>query len=156
MKEELQPDSQAIAPKRAQAGGAAAPETENAGKDLSSKGLAQEIANAAWDKKGRDVVALDVKELAGYTDILVIVSGNNERQVNAISAGVEDHLKKRHGVRPLGVEGRNEGRWVLLDYANVVVHVLQEPVRGFYDLERLWPDAQSVELDEPEWLNEVI
>lgn len=102
-------------------------------------------ARAALDHKAVDLVILEVKKLSSFTDYFVICSGNSDRQVQAIAGHIEEKLKEGN-VRPLSVEGKREGRWVLLDYGDVVIHVFYQPVREFYDLERLWADAPRLDL----------
>jgi len=102
-------------------------------------------ARAALDHKAVDLVILEVKKLSSFTDYFVICSGNSDRQVQAIAGHIEEKLKEGD-IRPLSVEGKREGRWVLLDYGDVVIHVFYQPVREFYDLERLWSDAPRIEL----------
>lgn len=111
----------------------------------SSKEKAFLCARAALVHKTVDLVILEVKKLSSFTDYFVILSGNSDRQVQAIASDIEEKLGKE-GLRPLGVEGKQEGRWVLLDYGDVVIHIFYHPVREFYDLERLWSDAPRVEL----------
>jgi ribosome-associated protein len=91
-----------------------------------------------------DPVVLEVKKLSSFTDFFVICSGTSDRQVQAIAGHIEEKLGAEK-IRPLSVEGKREGRWVLLDYGDVVVHVFYQPVRDFYDLERLWADAPRIE-----------
>jgi ribosome-associated protein len=105
--------------------------------------LALVAANAAADKLATDVVLIDVSERLVITDIFVIATGANERQVEAIVDEVEERLR-REGVKPLRREGRRDGRWVLLDYADVVVHVQHSEERVFYALERLWKDCPAI------------
>lgn len=100
------------------------------------------------DRKATDLVILEVKALSSFTDYFLICSGNSDRQVQAIASHIEEKLGKE-GIHPLGIEGRREGRWVLLDYGDVVVHIFFHPVREFYDLERLWSEATRVELPAP-------
>lgn len=102
-------------------------------------------ARAALDHKAVDLVILEVKNISSFTDYFVICSGNSDRQVQAIAAHIEEKLAKGE-IHPLSIEGKREGRWILLDYGDVVVHVFYQPVREFYDLERLWSDAPRVEL----------
>jgi len=109
--------------------------------------LAVAAAEAASDKLGRDIVAIDVSDQLVITDIFVIASGGNEPQVKAICDSVEKRLHGL-GVRRLRREGHAEGRWVLLDFGDIVVHVQLAEERVFYDLERLWRDCPSVELPE--------
>lgn len=107
--------------------------------------IARTAAKAASDKLAEDIVAIDVSERLAITDIFLIASASNERQVNAIVDGIEEELAKE-GLKPVRREGRSEGRWVLLDYATVVVHVQHEEDRVFYALERLWKDCPAVDL----------
>lgn len=103
-------------------------------------------AGYASDKKAEDMAALEVKGLSSLTDYLLLCTGRSDRQVQAIAEGVRMGLKEAFGISPLAVEGYTEGRWVLLDYGEVMVHVFQEPVRRFYDLDGLWANAPVVEL----------
>jgi ribosome-associated protein len=109
---------------------------------------ALECTRAALDRKAYDLVVLETGRLSSIADYFVICSGRSDTQVQAIADGVEEQLA-RHGVRPLSIEGRQHGQWVLLDFGDVVVHVFYVPVRQFYDLERLWGRAPRVELPEP-------
>ena len=108
---------------------------------------------AASEKKAIDSVVLDLREIASFTDYFVIASGTNERQVQAISDEVLETLKKA-GTAAARVEGYKSAEWILLDYGDFVVHVFDEKARKFYDLERLWREAQRVELP-PELRSEV-
>lgn len=110
-----------------------------------SIGIARTAAHAAADKIAQDIVALDVSDRLAITDVFVIASAPSERQVNAIVDGIEEELSKQ-GLKPVRSEGRSEGRWVLLDYAEVIVHVQHEEDRVFYALDRLWKDCPSVDL----------
>ncbi|MDQ3906819.1 MAG: ribosome silencing factor [Acidobacteriota bacterium] len=100
---------------------------------------------AADDKKAFDLVVLDVREVASFTEYFVIAGGGNARQVQAIADGVQERLKES-GRRPARVEGYRNAEWVLLDYGDFVFHVFEEKARRFYDLERLWRDAARVPL----------
>ena len=102
---------------------------------------------AAADKKAHDIVVLDVSDQLVITDCFVIASAPNERQVEAIVDAVEEKLRER-GTKPVRREGAREGRWVLLDFVDVVVHVQHNEERGFYGLERLWKDCPLVDLPE--------
>ncbi|MDZ4063234.1 MAG: ribosome silencing factor [Coriobacteriia bacterium] len=115
--------------------------------ELNSKDYALLAAEAASDKKAADIVAIDVAELLVVTDYFVICTGNNDRQVRTIGDEVEIRLKQA-GLPAIGVEGREEGKWLLLDFADVVVHVFQPAERDFYRLEKLWGEAQALELPE--------
>ena len=111
----------------------------------SSKEKAFLCAEASLDHKAIDLVILEVKKLSSFADYFVIASGTSDRQVQAIASRIEEKLSKQ-GVFPLGVEGKREGRWVLLDYGDVVIHIFYHPIREFYDLERLWSDAPRIEV----------
>jgi ribosome-associated protein len=111
--------------------------------------LVRIAAHAADSKQGEDLVALDVSEPLPLTDIFLLASGRNERNVLAIASEVEDKLNEA-GVKTLRREGRAEGRWVLLDFGDLVVHVFHEEDRMYYSLERLWKDCPTVPLDLPE------
>ena len=108
--------------------------------------LALVAANAAADKKARDVIVLDVSEQLVITDCFVIASAPNERQVGAIVDNVEEKMREA-GTKPVRREGAREGRWVLLDFVDVVVHVQHAEERAFYGLERLWKDCPRIEFD---------
>ncbi|MDQ5843944.1 MAG: ribosome silencing factor [Acidobacteriota bacterium] len=100
---------------------------------------------AAGEKKAIDIVVLDLRDIASFTDYFAITSGANERQVQAIADGVSDTLKK-NGTNAARIEGYKTAEWVLLDYGDFVVHVFDDKVRKFYDLERLWREAKRVQL----------
>jgi ribosome-associated protein len=108
--------------------------------------LAIVAAHAAADKKASDVLILDVSEQLVITDCFVIASAPNERQVGAIVDEVEEKMRGA-GTRPVRREGAREGRWVLLDFTDVVVHVQHAEERTFYGLERLWKDCPRIEFD---------
>ena len=113
----------------------------------SSLDAALAAARAAMGKQGRDLAILDVHGLIVITDYFVICSGTSERQVKTIVDEVERSLRDLDR-KPVRREGETEGRWVLLDYVDVVVHVFAEEEREYYDLERLWRDAPRVPLDD--------
>ena len=98
------------------------------------------------EKKGNDVVVLDLREVSQMTDYFLITSGFTDIHVRAVSDYVEEQLLEKHDVKPWHVEGRESGRWVLLDYVDFVVHVFQPEARDFYQLEKLWIDAERHEL----------
>jgi ribosome-associated protein len=102
--------------------------------------------HAAGEKKARDLVVLDLREIASFTDFFAIASGMNVRQVQAIADAVQEQLRKHLGVKPARVEGYNSAEWVLLDYGDFIFHVFEEKSRRFYDLERLWRDAARISL----------
>jgi ribosome-associated protein len=101
---------------------------------------AMAIAKAALDKKGEDVMVLDVRGLTSYADYFVVVTADSDRQASAIADHLEQTMKEQ-GVSKVGVEGYETGRWILVDYGDVVAHVMNRESRGFYDLEGLWADA---------------
>ena len=103
-------------------------------------------ARAADAKQGEDLVALDVSGPLPLADVFLLVTGRSERNVLAIADEVEDRMIAA-GAKPLRREGRSEGRWVLLDFGDVVVHVFHEEDRQFYSLERLWKDCPVIPLD---------
>jgi ribosome-associated protein len=100
---------------------------------------------AALDKKAVDVVVLDLRKAGGFTDYFVICTGTNPRQIHAIADGVEDALRKTFGERPALAEGVHKSEWILLDYFNFIVHIFSRDCRAFYDLERLWGNAERLE-----------
>src|SRR5258708_5027006 len=101
--------------------------------------------HAASEKKALDPLVLDLRGIASFTDFFVITSGANRRQVQAISDGVVEYLKKS-GTRAARVEGYQTAEWILIDYGDFIVHVFDEKARRFYDLERLWREAARVEV----------
>lgn len=103
-------------------------------------------ALAASEKKAENIVALDVADRLGVTDAFLIVSGGSEPQVNAIVDEVQAKVLEKYDLRPVRREGFGMGRWVLLDYGDVVVHVQHQEDRVFYALERLWADCPVIEL----------
>ena len=106
------------------------------------------MALAADEKQGEDPVALDVSGPLPLTDIFFLVSGRNERNVLAIAGEIEDKMIEA-GAKPLRREGRSEGRWVLLDFGDVVAHVFHEEDRMYYSLERLWKDCPAIPITLP-------
>ena len=107
--------------------------------------LVHTAARAASDKLATDLLAFDVSDQLAITDAFLLASGNNDRQVKAIVDEVEDKLREV-GAKPLRREGERDGRWVLIDYAEIVVHVQHEEERSFYALERLWRDCPLITL----------
>lgn len=112
---------------------------------LDDAAMALEIVRLAHDKKAVDVVELNLRGLVDYTDRFVIASGRSDRQVKAIHDGVLEGMKKEHGLYPRKVEGLPEGRWVLIDFIDVVVHIFQPEARETYRLEKLWGDAARID-----------
>lgn len=112
-----------------------------------SADLARRIAGIVDDKKGEDIVCLDVRDLVSYTDYLVIATVRNERQAKAVYDEVHLRLKQDLGLLPARVEGESEARWVLADYIDCVLHVFVPELRDRYRLDKLWGDAKSLVLD---------
>jgi ribosome-associated protein len=102
-----------------------------------SEELSQIVINALEDLKGKNIVQLDVRELSDVMDTLIIASGTSNRHVKSMANNVVEDSKKL-GYQPLGVEGIDAGDWVLVDFGDIVVHVMQEETRSFYELEKLW------------------
>ena len=107
--------------------------------------LARAAAAAAEDKLASKIIALDVSDQLALTDIFVLASAPNDRQVSAIVDGIEDKLREL-GVKPVRREGERNGRWVLIDFSDIVVHVQHEEERTYYQLERLWKDCPAIDL----------
>ena len=107
---------------------------------------AQLALKSASEKKAVNEVVLDLREIASFTEFFIIVSGTNQRQVQAISDEINEQLKKQLNARPIRLEGYNTAEWILLDYGDFIVHIFEQKAREFYDLERLWRDAKKVEV----------
>jgi ribosome-associated protein len=116
---------------------------------LAPEQLARAVAGYAADKKAIDLLALDLRGAAAYTDFFVVCSGGTDRQAKAIHDAILEGMKKDHGLLPRRVEGVSESRWVLMDYWDVVVHIFVPEVRDFYRLEQLWGDMPRLELPDP-------
>ncbi len=108
---------------------------------MTPKELAKRISELAQEKKGKQIVLIDIKELTDYTDYFVVITGESGLQVRAIADHIEDELVK-DGIKPFGKEGYEYQRWILLDYVDVVVHVFNHETREFYGIERLFADAK--------------
>jgi ribosome-associated protein len=115
---------------------------------LSSRDQALFALDAALDKKALEPVLLDVTEQSSYTDHILILSGRSDRHVQHVADGIVEAFAQRQR-RPIGMEGEKDGRWVLIDFGELIVHVFYHPLRDFYDLEGLWCDARRVELEVP-------
>ncbi len=102
----------------------------------------------ALEKKAYDLVLMEVGELTSLADYFLVCTGRSDTQVQAITQSIEESLK-RYGIRPLSIEGYARGQWAVVDYGDVVIHIFVEPLREFYDLERLWARAPRVRLPEP-------
>jgi ribosome-associated protein len=107
--------------------------------------LAREAAKAALEKKAQDVVIMRMTNVTIITDYFVIATSTNKTHSKAIADNVEERMEKT-GINILSREGLKEGKWILLDYGCIIVHIFQEDVRRFYDLESLWGDAEAVDI----------
>jgi ribosome-associated protein len=105
--------------------------------------LASAVAGYASDRKAIDLVQMDLREIIGYTDYFVICTGRTDRQTKAIHDSIYTGLKAAHGLLPERVEGLPNGRWILMDYLDVVVHIFTPETRDYYRLEQLWGEAPA-------------
>ena len=121
--------------------------------DFDSKIKSLLSAGAAVEKKANNLVLLEMKGIASFTDYFLICSGQSDRQVQAIAQRITEALEEK-GLTPLGLEGVREGKWILMDYGDLVIHIFLDPVRRFYDLEGLWIDAPRVDLEKGAGLEE--
>ena len=121
------------------------PQDINKKEDIDSRGKALLIAELAAGKKASGVAVLQMEGLTSFTDYFVICSGSSTTQVKAIADYIVESLKAK-GIRPMGVEGVSNAMWVLIDFADVVVHVFEEETKAFYELEKLWLDAPRLEV----------
>lgn len=121
------------------------PEPQSPTADRDALDLGAVAARAAEVKGGTDIVVLDVAGVCSFCEVFVLATGRSDRQVKAITDHVEDEARRHRGTRPLRVEGRAHGEWVVLDYGDVVVHLFDEQTRAFYSLERLWSDGIRLE-----------
>ena len=112
---------------------------------MNSTDMARLAAGAALDKKALDPLVIDLRGISSVSEYFVIVTGTSDRHVQAVAENIMEAFKSI-GVKTLGEEGFREGRWILLDYGEIVVHVFLEPVREYYDIERLWIDAPRLDL----------
>lgn len=118
---------------------------------LHPQALAEMAKRVAEEKKGRDIMILDIRKISIIADFFVICTGSSSINVQAIAGEIVDRVKEETGDITPRIEGYREGRWVLLDYGDVVIHIFQEEEREFYNLERLWGDASVVGM--PAYLN---
>ncbi len=116
---------------------------------LGAENKALLCGQTAMDKKAEDVRVLDVRAISSFSDYFVICSGHSTRHVQGIVRAIEETID-RNKEHPRGIEGLQEGQWVLMDYGDVVVHVFYSPARDFYDLEGLWSDAKTMDIEESE------
>lgn len=114
---------------------------------ITGEQLARRIAELMDDKKGLEIVALDVRGLANFADYFVFCSGRSDRQAKALHDAIREGMKDDPGLLPVHTEGERERRWILLDYGDVIAHVMIPEVRDYYRLEQLWSDAPQLELE---------
>jgi len=110
------------------------------------KALARVAVDAILEKKGRDVLVLDVHAVSGIADLFILVTGDSDLQIRAIVDSVRERVKEQMAERPWHVEGADHYQWVLMDYVDLIIHVFSEEKRSFYSLERLWGDAPREEV----------
>ncbi len=113
--------------------------------EIGSRELALAACKALSAKRGKDIVILDVKERTSLCDYFVIAGGSNSSQIRALGEGVEEAIEKEFGVQPTRTEGVRDGRWAVVDYGDVIVHIFHDDTRLFYHLERLWSDDSNLE-----------
>src|SRR5271168_4041741 len=116
---------------------------------MNSKKLAQLCSEFADNRKGENITVLDVRKVSSVTDYFVVVSGTSEPHLRAIVSEITDQLRDQHDLRPTRVDGSTGGAWVVLDFFDVIVHVMRADVRERYDLESLWGDAAKVKTAKP-------
>jgi len=104
----------------------------------------REVLEVLAEGKGDAIVVLDMRKVSGFTDFMVLCNGRSEPHVRALVDAVQEH-RREHGSKPAHIEGRSEGKWILMDYFDLIVHVFTEQNRDFYQLERLWRDAPLLE-----------
>ena len=114
-------------------------------KTIDSKALALTVCKALSDKLGKDIVSLYVREKTDICDYFIIASGSNAPQIRAMGERVEELVEKEFGIVPTRTEGVRDGRWAVIDYADVIVHIFNDETRLFYHLERLWADGENLE-----------
>ena len=112
---------------------------------ISSKELAVAVCKALADKRGKDIVALYVREKTDLCDYFVVASGSNAPQIRAMGERVEELISKEYNIDPTRTEGVRDGRWAVIDYGDVIVHIFNDETRLFYHLERLWTDGGNLQ-----------
>ena len=115
---------------------------------MNSEEIALAIAELASDRKAVEIVQLDLRGLTSLADYFVICTGRSDRQARAIPEGIQLGLKHDHGIVPTRIDGTTDANWILMDYADVIVHVFTPETREYYRLEQLWGEAPTVELPE--------
>lgn len=111
-----------------------------------SEALARACAAAAADKKAEDIQVLDLRGISTFTDFFVVCSGTSDPQIKAISSGIRTGVREKFGKGPFAEDGQPSSRWVVLDYAQVIIHIFHTESRDFYSLEDLWGDAPRLEV----------
>lgn len=118
-------------------------------REANTEQLVEEIINGLREKKGKDIVTLDLRKIdTSVTDFFVLCTGDSNTHVNALAGSVEEEVRKAIKDKPWHIEGTTNGEWVLLDYVNVVVHIFQRETREHYNIEGLWADADMKEYDD--------
>lgn len=113
--------------------------------EITSKELALAVCKALADKRGKDIVTLYVREKTSLCDYFVLASGSNSSQIRAMGERVEELISREYGIDPTRTEGVRDGRWAVVDYGDVIVHIFNDDTRLFYHLERLWGDGENLE-----------
>jgi len=124
--------------------------TQAKNKTADSSELIDTITEALLDKKARDIVLLDVRELTTLTDFFIVCHGTSDTQIKALADSVTEKTKKEIGESVWKQEGMDTRRWIILDYVNIVVHIFSEEKREFYGIERMWSDAIKTEIEDNE------
>jgi ribosome-associated protein len=117
------------------------------GSEITPETILSAVVELASDRKAEEIVSLDLRAMSGFADYFLICSGRSDRQCRAISDGIHLGMKSQHGLLPSRVEGATEGRWILMDYLDVVVHVFTPETRERYRLEQLWGEAPATRLE---------
>jgi len=125
-------------------------ETTGEREEMTPEELARRIAALIDEKQGEDIVALDVGELVGYTDVMLICTARNERLAKAIHDEIHERLKHDDGLLPVRSEGVGENSWILLDYLDCIVHIFVPETRDRYRLDQLWGEADELDLELPD------
>ena len=113
--------------------------------EISSKELAKAACKALADRRGRDIVTIYVRDKSSVCDYFVIASGTSSTQIKAMGEYVEEKMEKDFSIAPVREEGMRDGRWSVIDYGDVIVHIMSDETRLFYHLERLWSDGANLE-----------
>ncbi len=120
---------------------------DNAELDRELIQVCRDIAAITWELKALNTVVVDLRGRVSYTDFVIVTTGTSDRQVNALARSIDDAMREA-GRPPMGTEGTEHGRWALLDYGDVIVHVFHQDARKDYDLERMWSEAPRLELED--------